>query len=61
MGAAEGNLVRSMIPTDILGFSRLGVDATAGMVTVVEAMHRTIAGNSLAGMVGAAYAPVRRR
>ena len=48
-----------MTPADILGFSRLGVDATAGMVTVVEAMHRTIAGNSLAGMVGAAYAPVR--
>jgi hypothetical protein len=48
-----------MIPADILGFSRLGVDATAGMITVVEAMHRTIAGDPLAGMVGAAYAPVR--
>ena len=47
-----------MIPADILGFSRLGVDATAGMITVVEAMHRTIAGDLLAGMVGAAYAPV---
>jgi hypothetical protein len=59
MDAAEGNFVRSMSPADILGFSRLGIDATAGMITVVEAMHRTIAGDPLAGMVGAAYAPVR--
>ena len=59
MDGAEGNFVRSMIPADVLGFSRLGVDATAGMITVVEAMHRTIAGNSLAGMVGTAYAHVR--
>jgi hypothetical protein len=59
MDAAEGNFVRSMSPADILGFSRLGVDATVGMITVVEAMHRTIAGDLLAGMVGAAYAPVR--
>jgi hypothetical protein len=59
MDAAEGNVVRSMTPTDVLGFSRLGVDATAGMAGVVEAMHQTIAGNSLACMVGAAYAPVR--
>jgi hypothetical protein len=48
-----------MTPTDVLGFSRLGVDATAGMAGVVEAMHQTIAGNSLARMVAAAYAPVR--
>src|SRR5579883_212492 len=48
-----------MTPADILGFSRLGVDATAGMVALVEAMHKTIAGDSLAGAVGAAYAPVR--
>jgi pimeloyl-ACP methyl ester carboxylesterase len=47
-----------MTPTDVLGFSRLGVDATAGMAGVVEAMHQTIAGNSLARMVGVAYAPV---
>lgn len=59
MDAAEGNFVRSMTPTDVLGFSRLAVDATAGMAGIVEAMHRTIAGNSLAPMVGAAYAPVR--
>ena len=59
MDAAEGNFVRSMGPADILGVSRLGVDATAGMITVVEAMHRTIAGAPLAGIVGAAYAPVR--
>jgi hypothetical protein len=48
-----------MTPTDVLGFSRLGVDATAGMAGVVEAMHQTIAGSSLACMVGTAYAPVR--
>jgi hypothetical protein len=48
-----------MTPTDVLGFSRLAVDATAGMAGVVEAMHQTIAGNSLSRMVGAAYAPVR--
>jgi hypothetical protein len=48
-----------MVSTDILGFSRLGVDATTGMVAVVEAMHRTIAGSPLAPIVGAAYAPVR--
>jgi hypothetical protein len=56
LNAAEGKFVRSMIPTDILGYSRLSIDATAGIVTVVEAMHRTIAGNSLALMVGAASA-----
>ena len=59
MDAAEGNFVRSMTPTDVLGFSRLAVDATAGMAGVVEAMHQTIAGDSLAHIVGAAYAPVR--
>lgn len=59
MDAAEGKSVRSMTPTDVLGFSRLGVDATAGMVGVVEAMHQAIAGNSLPRLVGAAYAPVR--
>ena len=48
-----------MTPSDVLGFSRLAVDATTGMAGVVEAMHQTIAGNRLAGMVGAAYAPVR--
>jgi len=59
MDAAEGNFVRSMTPADILGFSRLAVDATAGIAGVVEAMHQTIAGNPLAGVVSAAYAPVR--
>ena len=58
MDAAEGNLIRSMTSSDVLGFSRLAVDATSGMAGVVEAMHQTIAGNSLAGIVGAAYAPV---
>jgi PGAP1-like protein len=48
-----------MTPIDVLGFSRLAVDATAGMAGVVEAMHQTIAGNSLARMLGAGYAPVR--
>jgi hypothetical protein len=42
MEATEGNFVRSMTPTDILGFSRLCVDATAGMVTVVEAIYQTM-------------------
>jgi hypothetical protein len=42
-----------------LGFSRLVIDATAGMGGVVEAMQQTIAGSSLGGMVGTAYAPVR--
>ena len=46
-------------PADVLGFSRLVIDATAGMAGVVEAMHQTIAGSALGGMVGAAYAPVR--
>ena len=58
-GGNRGNFVRSMTPADVLGFGRLCVDATAGMVTVVEAMHRTIAGDPVAGIVGAAYAPVR--
>ena len=48
-----------MTPTDVLGFSRLGVDATVGMTGVVEAMHQAIAGSPLAGVVAAAYAPVR--
>ena len=46
-------------PADVLGFSRLVIDATVGMAGVVEAMHQTIAGSSLGGMVGSAYAPVR--
>ena len=46
-------------PADVLSFSRLVIDATADMAGVVEAMHQTIAGSSLCGMVGAAYAPVR--
>jgi len=37
----------------------LAVDATTGMAGVVEAMHQTIAGNLLAPMIGAGYAPVR--
>lgn len=48
-----------MTPSDVLGFSRLAVDATAGMAGVVEAMHQAIVGNPLACLVGAAYAPVR--
>src|SRR5512142_1670619 len=36
-------------PTDVLGFGRLAVKATSGMVDVVESMHRTIAGNILPG------------
>jgi len=48
-----------MTASDVLGFSRLAVDATAGMAGVVEAMHQAIAGNPLARIVGAAYAPVR--
>lgn len=48
-----------MTPTDVLGFSRLAVDATVGMTGVVEAMHQVIAGNPLGRMVGVAYAPVR--
>lgn len=36
-------------PADVLGFSRLAVEATSGMVEVVDAMHRTIAGNILPG------------
>ena len=47
-----------MTPTDLLGFSRLGVDAVTGMAAVVEAMHQTIAGNPLGRMMGVAYAPV---
>ena len=58
-GRSRGNLQRSMTPSDVLGFSRLAVDAATGMAEVVEAMHQTIAGNSLAGVTGAAYAPVR--
>ena len=30
-------------PSDLLGFSRLAVEATAGLTALVEAMHRTIA------------------
>lgn len=48
-----------MTPTDVLGFSRLAVDATAGMAGVVEAMHQTIAGYPLGGITAAAYSPVR--
>ena len=62
MDTAEGifaSPMSSVYPADVLGFSQLVLDATAGMAGVVEAMHRTIAGRSLGGMVGAAYAPVR--
>lgn len=56
-GRSKGELSSLMTPTDVLGFSRLVVDATTGMAGVVEAMHQSISGNSLAGMV--AYTPVR--
>ena len=55
-------------PADVLGFSRLALNATSGMVGLVEAMHRTIAGNILpgtparaliAGTTAAAYGTVR--
>jgi len=55
-------------PADVLGFGRLAIDATSGMVGLVEAMHRTIAGNILpgtpaqtliAGTTSAAYGIVR--
>ena len=55
-------------PADVLGFSHLAIDATSGMVGLVEAMHRTIAGHILpgtpaqafiAGTVAAAYGAVR--
>jgi len=59
MGAAEGNFVRSMTPTDVLGFSRLAVDATAGMAGVVEAMHQAIAGHPLGRITSVACSPVR--
>lgn len=36
-------------PADVLGFSRLAVEATSGMAGVVEAMHAAIAGNILPG------------
>jgi hypothetical protein len=36
-------------PVDVLGFSKLAAEATSGMVDVVEAMHRTIAGSVLSG------------
>jgi len=49
----------SVNPADVLGFSRLVIDGTAGMAGVIEAMHQTIAGSSYGGMVSAAYAPVR--
>ena len=48
-----------MTPSDVLGFSRLAVDATVGMAGVVEAMHQTIAGYPLGRITGAAYSPVR--
>jgi len=54
-----GKFVRSITPTDVLGFSRLGVDATIGMAGVVEAMHQSIAGSPLARVAAVAYAPVR--
>lgn len=55
-------------PADALAFGRLGVDATAGMIGVVEAMHRTIAAailpgtpvsTAMAGGTTAAYAIIR--
>jgi hypothetical protein len=30
-------------PSDLLGFSRLAIDATAGLADLVEAMHLNIA------------------
>jgi hypothetical protein len=36
-------------PADLLGFGRLAVEGTSGMVDVVESMHRAIAGNILPG------------
>ena len=55
-------------PADVLGFSRLALNAISGMVGLVEAMHRTIAGNLppetparalIAGTTAAAYGTVR--
>ena len=54
-------------PADVLGFSRLALNATSGMVGLVEAMHRTIAGDIpsetpagalIAGTTAAAYGTV---
>lgn len=47
--------------SDILGFSRLAIDGTVGMTTVVEAMHGVIGGGELYRIRpdGLAYACVR--
>jgi len=48
-------------PADILGFSRLAIDATAGMVGVVEEMHQTIAPSwtPVSGAADVVYGAVR--
>ena len=47
-------------PADVLGFSRLASEATAGMVGLVEAMHGTIAGNILPERPRKRSSPTRR-
>src|SRR4051794_34920588 len=59
---------RTLQPADVLGFSRLAVEPTSGMVELVEALHSTIAANVLpgtpaqglvAGTTAATYAAIR--
>ena len=51
----------SVRAADILGYSRLAIDATAGMAHVVEAMHQTIAPSWTpgSGAAGVTYGAVR--
>src|SRR5690242_3879039 len=58
-GTKQAGFVHSMTPADVLGFSRLSIDATVGMTEVVERMHQRITGHSLACLAGAGYASVR--
>ena len=58
-----------MHPADLVGYSRLAVAATVGLTSLVEAMHRNIAGppsvdgdarsGRTAGITGAVYSSVR--
>ena len=46
-------------PSDLPGYSRLAIDATAGLADLVEAMHAGIARKPTAGITGLVYQSIR--
>ena len=46
-------------PSDLPGYSRLAIDATAGLTDLVEAVHTGIARGPAAGITGLVYQRIR--